>query len=892
MTQQLNAHILSNGNLVLEFEQTREKISTRQKSLEKKIHEFYRDDHLAALFYLGTCDTDIPLSPSLEFWRGFSRGYIEQIRLNPDIERLREKLSIAVDDAYLSEMIEQTPFMQGAEYITPDFLEACWKKLHGFFQTQIKSFKGNVAEYFHQYAPDIHLLGKIYFHLVENKDNEDYPFAFMATYAHGVNKRGESQHKPLKYALVEYENEQKKMLELLSTVNYAGRHSALIAGLLDSGELFYPLKWTAGEAFNFLKEIEIYEEAGVLCRVPDWWKRKGNKVRLNITVGDKKPSLIGMESLVDFKAGLVLEDTPLTLTEAKKLLSQTEGLAYLKGKWVALDKERLKQTIASLEQARKLMKQQGVTLSDALRMLMSIQHSGKLEDVFEDELEVSCGQWLKSMLEKMRDPELIRSVSLAKDFKGKLRPYQQKGLDWLFLMHSLGFGACLADDMGLGKTVQVLAFIHTLTKNKHGQPANLLILPASLLANWALEIKRFTPALRFMTAHPSMEDAKTLKQLDDKQLDDFDLVITTYGLAKRYEWIKSYQWHYIILDEAQAIKNPNAGQTKAVKKLKGLNRLILTGTPVENHLTDLWSLFDFLNPGLLGNIAEFSKLCKGLNKKAGNYSHLRNVIGPYILRRLKTDKRVITDLPDKVEVDSYAYLSKKQLVLYQELVDGLKHALENAQGIQRKGLVLASLMKFKQICNHPDQYLGQHLFNEKDSGKFQRLREICETILEKREKLLVFTQFKEMTAPLHGFLETVFGRQGLVLHGGTAVKKRKGLVEKFQGDEYIPYFILSIKAGGVGLNLTAANHVVHFDRWWNPAVENQATDRAFRIGQHKNVMVHKFITRGTVEEKIAKMLEEKKQLSEDIIGKTGEQLITEMNNEELINLFKINTASL
>jgi non-specific serine/threonine protein kinase len=460
------------------------------------------------------------------------------------------------------------------------------------------------------------------------------------------------------------------------------------------------------------------------------------------------------------------------------------------------------------------------------------------------------------------------------------------------LLHSLGFGGCLADDMGLGKTVQVLAFLSSLAREQHGQPASLLILPASLLANWAAEIKRFTPTLRFLMAHPSMGEMEISTGLDARKINAFDLVITTYGLAKRYYWIKSHRWRYVILDEAQAIKNPNAAQTRAVKKLTCMNRLILTGTPIENHLADLWSLFDFLNPGLLGAGAEFSRFCKHLDRKADHYGPLRRVIGPYILRRLKTDRRIISDLPDKVEIDSYAGLSKKQVVLYQDLVDRLKHALAAAEGIQRKGLVLASLIKFKQICNHPDQYLGQKSFAEEDSGKFQRLREICETIFEKRERALIFTQFRELTAPLDGFLTTIFGRRGLVLHGGTAVNKRQRLVADFQGEEYIPYFILSVKAGGTGLNLTAANHVIHFDRWWNPAVEIQATDRAFRIGQHKNVVVHKFITRGTVEEKIARMIAEKKQLSEDVIGATGEQWITEMNNEELIDLFKMETVSL
>jgi non-specific serine/threonine protein kinase len=274
----------------------------------------------------------------------------------------------------------------------------------------------------------------------------------------------------------------------------------------------------------------------------------------------------------------------------------------------------------------------------------------------------------------------------------------------------------------------------------------------------------------------------------------------------------------------------------------------MTGTPIENRLSDLWSLFDFLNPGLLGTAKEFADLVKALRKDPSGYARLKKVVGPYILRRLKTDKSVISDLPDKIEVKIYADMARKQIVLYQDLVRQIKEQLEERpEGIRRKGLILAALMKFKQLCNHPDQYLGQSEFCEDHSGKFQRLRPICETVLDKHERMLVFTQFKEMTGPLDRHLQGLFGHEGLVLHGGTPVAKRRSIVERFQADPYVPYMVLSLKAGGVGLNLTAASHVVHFDRWWNPAVENQATDRAFRIGQTRNVVVHKFVTRGTVE---------------------------------------------
>jgi non-specific serine/threonine protein kinase len=358
-------------------------------------------------------------------------------------------------------------------------------------------------------------------------------------------------------------------------------------------------------------------------------------------------------------------------------------------------------------------------------------------------------------------------------------------------------------------------------------------------------------------------------------------------MVQKYEWLHSYTWKYVILDEAQAIKNPATKQTKAVKQLKAANRIVMTGTPVENRLSDLWSLFDFINPGLLGTRQEFSRFTRNLTRDHEGYARLRKIISPYILRRLKTDKTVISDLPDKVEMKTWSLLSRKQAVLYQKLVDDLSRSIEDTEGIQRKGIILSVLMRFKQLCNHPDQYLGTGSFEENESGKFGRLREICETIHEKRERVLVFTQFREITGPLSEFLSRVFQRQGLVLHGGTPVVKRKEIVARFQDEEYVPFMVLSLKAGGLGLNLTAANHVIHFDRWWNPAVENQATDRAFRIGQKKNVIVHKFVTKGTVEEKIDQMIEGKLDLSKEIIQSGSESWLTEMNNEELLDMFTL-----
>jgi non-specific serine/threonine protein kinase len=376
-----------------------------------------------------------------------------------------------------------------------------------------------------------------------------------------------------------------------------------------------------------------------------------------------------------------------------------------------------------------------------------------------------------------------------------------------------------------------------------------------------------------------------VQQFSEGRAENLDLVITSYGSLLRVAPLKDIAWRFVILDEAQAIKNASAKQTRAAKALKARARIALTGTPVENHLGDLWSIFDFLNPGLLGSATQFKRYAKNLAEREHNpYGPLRQLVAPYILRRMKTDRSIIADLPDKTEVKVHCHLSRKQAALYAQAVDSLEDDLDSAGGIARKGLVLASLMRLKQICNHPSQWLGDQAWREEDSGKWARLRDIAEVIAARQEKMLVFTQFREVIDPLALFLAGIFGRPGLTLHGETEVRRRKTLVRDFQDDEKIPFFVLSLKAGGSGLTLTAASHVVHFDRWWNPAVENQATDRAFRIGQKQNVLVHKFVCRGTVEEKIDALIESKRGLSDDLLDGSAEINLTELKNEEILRL--------
>jgi len=884
---ELNAAVLPNGHIELEWGPAKESIGRDQRLLQDELWKRMGEGYESFLLLLGFSDSSVPLSVSLDYWRKVTGRFAEELVRTPDLEVLRHKAAASLTEAEAAEMLDLAPFMPGSEYLNRDLLEDLWSRLNATYQRQVKSYKGSVADFVRTLSPKVHLVGRVFFHLVESR-KEEYPFAFLATYSTGLDAKGGCKHVPLKYALVEYGADSKKLLDLLATVHQAAAESQFLAGVLNSGEIFHPLALSAGEAYTVLKEIPIYERAGILCRIPNWWKNRAAGLRLNIQIGEARPSSLGMDAILDFHAGLLVGDAAISEEEARRLLDESEGLAFIKGKWVEVDREKLEQTLRAYEKAQTLMAEEDLTLREAMRLQLDADRALGLSEE-NVEVEVSQGQWLESVIARLREPQRMDSVRVPSRFKATLRPYQGQGVNWLCFLDGLQLGALLADDMGLGKTVELLAMlsVRTAEKSRQGPKTSLLILPASLIGNWTGEIERFLPSLRYFVAHPSGgADKDVLRR--GPALDEVDLVITTYGLCQRYAWLQNVPWDLVVLDEAQAIKNPGTHQTRAVKKLRARNRIIMTGTPIENRLGDLWSLFDFLNPGLLGTVEEFSRFTRKLNRDASGYARLKKVVGPYILRRLKTDKTVISDLPEKIEMKTYAELSRRQVVLYEDLVMQLRQILEEQpDGIKRKGLILASLMKFKQLCNHPDQYLGQGGFAELDSGKFQRLRPICETIFEKREKMLVFTQFKEMTGPLKVFLDAIFGHEGLVLHGGTPVAKRRQMIERFQSDEYTPFMVLSLKAGGVGLNLTAANHVVHFDRWWNPAVEDQATDRAFRIGQHKNVVVHKFVTKGTVEEKIDAMLVEKAELSRQIIPDSGEAWITEMDDKELMRLFTL-----
>ncbi len=801
-------------------------------------------------------------------------SFVDLILAQPDLELLRENLEISADEDLKKRLLSQVPFVDGSEFVNEFWIDEIIGKLCSCYVAEIKKYKGTVSLYLAEKNQDLTVPERVFFHLVETP-KEDFPFAFIATYATKL-KNGKVKHVPLKYALTEYQYSNAKLLELLACLNRVAEVSPLVAQFVESGEMFHPLGLNESEAFELLKDVPVIEGAGVIFRVPNWWKRNAMSPSITTKIGEDKPVYLGLQTIVSMRPTLTLDGVELTVDDIEHLLRETEGLSMVKGKWIVVDHEKLRRMLEELQSSGGTM-----TLLDAIRMAGEGTDPRELKDVGHV---ITNGEWLHGLLSKVKNPELLRKTAPPTTVKATLRPYQQAGYEWLRYMDKLKFGACLADDMGLGKTLQVLTYLESV-RRKDKNARVLLVVPASLLGNWSKEAERFVPAMPIGILHGIGNEVLT-KMLSKPEMLPF-LSITTYGMIARTEKFAQVFWNTVILDEAQAIKNPGTKQTRAVKKLPSEFRIAMTGTPIENELANLWSLFDFLNKGLLGSAQEFTDFTKTLQSDATGYSRLKNMITPFMLRRLKTDKRIISDLPDKVENVDYVTLSKKQTVLYRKYVSDVEAKVRNSNGIERRGIVMGAITKLKQICNHPDEYLGQENYAVRDSGKFEMMRELCETIRSKRERVLVFTQFREVTPYLDDFLAEVFGRRGLVLHGGTSVKQRNRMVHEFQSERYVPYMVISVKAGGTGLNLTNANHVIHFDRWWNPAVENQATDRAFRIGQDKKVMVHKLVCRGTIEEKIDAMINDKTSLANNVIGATGENWITKMSDDELMNVLRL-----
>lgn len=681
----------------------------------------------------------------------------------------------------------------------------------------------------------------------------------------------------------------------------------LLAGLGRAARLYEPIRQSllnqqpSGcaldpiQAFEFVRAVawrlqdngfSVELPAGLTGQTSSFDSRIGLKIKAEVP-GRGQRQRLGLKSLLNFQWELSLAGETLTKADFEALLAQRSPLVEINGKWVELRPQEVKAAQAFLASRRT---ETPLSVEDALRIstgdtqvidklpVVSFEASGALQALIET---LTTGN---QSLAPMSEPE---------GFQGQLRPYQARGVSWLAFLEQWGLGACLADDMGLGKTIQLIAFLLYLRQEGFMEAPTLLVCPTSVLGNWEREVKRFAPDLKTLVYHGDKRPHGATFQKATKSV---QLVITSYPLVFRDQKdLQSVPWQGIVLDEAQNIKNPEAKQAKAVRQLEGQFRIALTGTPVENRLGELWSIMDFLNPGYLGPRNFFQRRFAAPIERYGDTASLqmlRSLVQPFILRRLKSDRNIIQDLPEKQEMTVFCGLSAEQAALYQKTVDESLEAINDADGVQRRGQILALLTRLKQICNHPAQFLQQPSLGALNrSGKLQRLDEMLEELLSEGDRALIFTQFAEWGKLLKLHLERHLGRETLFLYGSTTRQQREAMVDRFQLDPDGPrLFILSLKAGGVGLNLTRANHVFHFDRWWNPAVENQATDRAFRIGQTRNVQVHKFVCNGTLEERIHEMIESKQALSEQVVG-AGEAWLTELDTDQLRTLLLLDRSA-
>jgi len=640
---------------------------------------------------------------------------------------------------------------------------------------------------------------------------------------------------------------------------------------------------TSDQAYTFIKEASVLlTSSGFGVLLPGIGRKLTTKLRLSPKRQAKSQasakSMLSLDRLIDFDWEVAIGGHSLTRAEFEKLVSLKMPLVQIRGEWVELNPDDLQR---ALDYWKKMESGPELGLAQALEIALGPEAAPGLPIS-----DIDAEGWIGELLKSLKGESAIQRLKTPPDFEGRLRHYQRSGLSWLAFLNEFGLGACLADDMGLGKTIQAIALLLELRRKGIDRPA-LLICPTSVVGNWHRELSRFAPSLSVLVHHGTRREKADFSRLAARH----EVVISSYSLLHRDEaHLGAVVWGVLILDEAQNIKNPDTRQAGAARRLPAGHRIALTGTPIENRLSELWSIFEFLNPGYLGSRKSFRTAFELPIARTGDQEaarRLKSLTAPFILRRLKTDKSVIRDLPAKNEMKVYCSLTREQATLYEAVVRDSMKVISEAEGIKRRGVVLATLMKLKQVCNHPAQFLGDGSTLDSRSGKLDRLAEMLEEARSVGDRSLIFTQFAEMGELLKQYLQRTFGQEVLFLHGGTSVRARQAMIDRFQTDSSGPLaFVLSIKAGGTGLNLTRASNVFHYDRWWNPAVENQATDRAFRIGQTRNVQVYKYICGGTVEEQVDQMIESKKELADKIVG-AGEGWITELGTEQLRELFRL-----
>ena len=742
-----------------------------------------------------------------------------------------------------------------------------------FFNNQIHTFtqliENQIPEAIHQYLQRFYLSDKLYVPLIKIEDNaEENTFDLQLW----VENRKDSMQEPLTLQkFIEDKAYNKFKASLFQSLASLSRDFPAIKPLISSSGAEQLMFDADSFAEVLLQILPLVKLLGIRILLPNSLKslaRPKASLKLDGKQSDSTgKSYLNLNEMLQFEWQIAIGDKTIPINEFKKLVKNVSGVVNIKGQYVLIDQKEIQTLLNNLDEDKELSR-------------VDLLQSALLEEY--QEAKITLSPAARKIINELLQSE---QKAIPKNLNATLRPYQERGYQWLYNNSKVGFGSIIADDMGLGKTLQVISLL--LQFKQEGRLDNkkaLIVVPTTLITNWQKEIERFAPDLVPHIYHGVKREFKTI---------DCDLVITSYGMlrsdASKFQKMK---WEVLAIDEAQNIKNPGTEQTKAVKKLKAEVKIAISGTPVENRLSEYWSLFDFVNKGYLGSAKYFKKAFASPIENDNNEKQLekfKKITDPFVLRRLKTDKSIISDLPEKIEHDCYVQLTKEQTALYQNVVNTMLESLNNAEenSIERKGLVFKMMTALKQICNHPSQFLKKEDDRVDLSGKTEMLLELLRSIYENDEKVLIFTQYKEMGQILARILENAFDTKPLFLHGGVARHKRDEMVEEFQNKKHVKIFILSIKAGGTGLNLTAANHVIHYDLWWNPAVEAQATDRAFRIGQKKNVLVHRLISKGTFEEKINQMLQDKKHLA-DLTVATGEKWIGDLSGNELQELVHIN----
>jgi len=672
-----------------------------------QIQKAFSSDWREGWFEIAASKFVLSLYPALRFWQSISHAFLTKLCHLPEEA---EFSFIASEDQWFDDWIANAPPLTGGEYLSVAVLEKMWGELNAWVREASERYEG-VHVFLRERAPKWQQVGRVCFHLAENKNHPDRPFAFLATYATGFNASGQLKHLPLKKAIEQYagDNNRDTLIKLLTPVQKGSEKCSWLKKILGSMEVYQTLVWSIAEAYELLKSVQELEECGLIVRIPNWWRQRV-RPQVSVTI-DSNQSSVGVDALLNFDVQVALGGQILSENELRELLRSEEKLISIRGEWVEVDSQKLQEALTHWNAIKHRSKNGTVSFIEGMRLLSGAP-SDLQNDAFIEEhrpwVAINAGNALAQTLRNLRDPSNISSEEGIKNLNAVLRPYQKEGVNWLSLLVSMGLGACLADDMGLGKTIQILSLL--LIQQERSKTPSLLIVPASLLGNWRREAERFAPSLKLIFLHSSEIDAKILASAENSPEDFFasyQLVVTTYSMVARQSWLSKVAWKLVILDEAQAIKNAGTKQSRMIKKLQSEARIALKGTPIENRLGDLWSLFDFINPGLLGTSTRFKSYIKNLQSGEGQFKSLKQLVSPYILRRMKNDPKIISDLPEKMELSCYCELTKAQAKAYQCVVEDLKQSLKNVEQKARRGIVLSTLLRLKQICNHISHFNGE-----------------------------------------------------------------------------------------------------------------------------------------------------------------------------------------